>query len=193
MPQHFDIRLAAVSDAAVIGWHRARMFQDMKLVPELLFDSYRAKCEAHLREHLASGKYVGWLGSPSDLPEKVVAGAGVQLRRVLPHPVGEPNGAITIADGRHAIVLNVFTEPDWRRQGIATLLMREIIAWSQTERLDRLVLHASDEGRAIYERLGFVQANEMRFKGRPAVPPEGEKIGEIVNPVTPDLDRDSLD
>ena len=170
MPKRFDIRLATIADAAVIGWHRARMFQNMGLVPEPLFDPYRAKCEARLREQLSLGEYVGWLASPGDSPEKIVAGTGVQLRRVLPHPVGEPNGEIIIAEGRHAIVINVFTEPDWRRQGIATLLMKEIIAWARAERLDRLVLHASDEGRALYERLGFVQTNEMRLNDKLAAP-----------------------
>jgi len=94
-----------------------------------------------------------------------VSGAGVQLRRVLPHPAGEPP-EITIAEGRHAIIINVFTEPEWRRRGLAALLLRQIIAWARTERLDRLVLHASDEGRSVYERLGFIQTNEMRFNDR---------------------------
>jgi predicted GNAT family acetyltransferase len=75
-----------------------------------------------------------------------------------------------IAEGRHAIVLNVWTEPNWRRRGLATLLIKEILAWARTERLDRLVLHASDEGRSVYERLGFIQTNEMRFKDRLNLP-----------------------
>jgi len=29
----------------------------------------------------------------------------------------------------------------------------------------RLVLHASTEGRALYEQLGFVATNEMRYEG----------------------------
>jgi GNAT superfamily N-acetyltransferase len=72
---------------------------------------------------------------------------------------------VGLAEGRHAIVLNVFTEPAWRRQGVGELLMREILEWAAQERLDRLVLHASREGRALYERLGFVATNEMRFAG----------------------------
>ena len=70
-----------------------------------------------------------------------------------------------IADGRHATIINVFTEPQWRRQGVALLLLQGIIDWARTERLDRLVLHASDAGRALYERLGFVGTNEMRLAG----------------------------
>jgi hypothetical protein len=45
------------------------------------------------------------------------------------------------------------------------LLMKIIIEWSREQRLDGLVLHASNEGRALYERLGFVSTNEMGFSG----------------------------
>src|SRR5689334_22040248 len=102
MPQGFEIRLATIADAPTIGSQRARMFREMGLVPETLFDDYRSLCETRLREQLASGEYIGWQVYPNESPNQLVAGAGVQLRRVLPHPVGEPSGAITIADGRHA-------------------------------------------------------------------------------------------
>ena len=175
MAKGFEIRLATITDAALIGWQRARMFRDMGLVPNELFDSYRLLCETRLDEQLSSGEYIGWLAYPNESPNQFVAGAGVQLRRVLPHPVGEPGGQITIADGRHAILLNVFTEPEWRRRGLATLLIKRIIAWARSERLDRLVLHASDEGRPVYEQLGFIQTNEMRFRERldlPSIDPQ---------------------
>jgi GNAT superfamily N-acetyltransferase len=165
-PTQFEIRLAHVSDAALIASHRARMFQEMGLVPESLFEAYRARCETGLREMLQSGEYIGWLASLNDLRDRTVGGAGVQLRNVLPHLVGEPGGEISIGEGRHAIIINVFTEPEWRRRGVAKLLLEQIIAWARTERLDRLVLHASDEGRPLYARMGFVQTSEMRFKDR---------------------------
>jgi len=164
MRPRFEIRLAGVSDAARIASHRARMFRDMGLVPAPLFEDYQARCEIRLREMLETGEYVGWLASPDDAPDQIVGGVGIQLRRTLPHPVGQPQGKVTIADGRHAIIINVFTEPEWRRRGVARLLMNEIIAYARRERLDRLVLHASDEGRALYDQLGFVLNNEMRFR-----------------------------
>jgi GNAT superfamily N-acetyltransferase len=109
---------------------------------------------------LHSGEYIGWLGCLTDTPGKVVAGAGVQLRRVLPHPANEH----AFAEGRHGLIINVFTEPEWRRQGIGELLMKEIIQWSKEEKLDRLVLHASEHGKKLYQRLGFVLTNEMRLQ-----------------------------
>jgi GNAT superfamily N-acetyltransferase len=161
MHDTFRIRRATAQDAGIVAWHRARMFQDMGDVSRDAFEILRAKARARLKEWLDSGDYVGWLATPADQPEMVVGGAGVQLQPILPRPVN----ASTVGEGRQGTVVNVFTEPQWRRRGIAGLLMKEIITWSKDERLDRLLLHASDEGRSLYERLGFITGNEMRFVG----------------------------
>jgi len=137
------------------------MFQDMGDVSGDAFEILRAKARARLKEWLDSGDYVGWLATPADQPEMVVGGAGVQLQPILPRPVNPS----TVGEGRQGTVVNVFTEPEWRRRGIAGLLIKEIITWSKDEHLDRLLLHASDEGRSVYERLGFIAGNEMRFVG----------------------------
>jgi GNAT superfamily N-acetyltransferase len=163
--QQFNVRIATAADSAVIAWHRARMFQEMGYVPDQLFDSFRTKSEARLGEVLASREYIGWLASHADAQEKIIAGAGLQLRQTLPQPVAASNGYIRIVDGRQAIILNVFTEPEWRRRGVAELLMENVIAYAREQRLDTLVLHASDEARRLYERFGFVATNEMRFSG----------------------------
>jgi hypothetical protein len=43
--------------------------------------------------------------------------------------------------------------------------MNTIIAWSREQNLDGLVLHASDDGRALYEQLGFISTAEMSLDG----------------------------
>lgn len=160
----FVIRRATIGDAPLIGRHRARMFQDMGLVSAAMFDEFATASTAWTERALGSDEYVGWFAMPKAQPDLVVAGAGVQLRQVAPHPFPPPREG-AFAKGRHAIVLNVFTEPEWRKRGIAVLLMEEILAWSRAERLDRLVLHASAEARSLYERMGFVGTNELRFGG----------------------------
>jgi len=157
----FKIRRATVSDADVIAWQRARMFQDMGDVSGDAFEILRTTARARLEQWIDSGDYIGWLATPADKPEKIVGGAGIQLQPILPRPVNTSR----IGEGRQGTIINVFTEPQWRRRGIASLLIKEIVAWSKSERLDRLILHASDQGRPIYERLGFVASNEMRLSG----------------------------
>jgi GNAT superfamily N-acetyltransferase len=160
---NFQIRLATVADLELISWHRARMFQDMGELPPDLFESFRAQSLETLQRMFDRGEYVGSLASPENEPGQIVAGAGLQLREVPPHPQTNPNGRIDIVSGRQAIIQNVFTEPEWRRRGLAALLIERIIDWTREQGIDSLVLHASDEGRALYERLGFIATTEMRF------------------------------
>jgi GNAT superfamily N-acetyltransferase len=156
----FHIRLATVADAEIVARHRAEMFADMGQLPSDLYADLEARTIRYLRDALPKGEYIGWLASTAS--GEVVAGAGVQLRRLLPHPMTRA-GEHRIADGRQAIVLNVFSERAWRRRGLAALLMARVMEWARDAEIDTLVLHASDEGRALYERLGFVQTNEMRY------------------------------
>jgi GNAT superfamily N-acetyltransferase len=158
----FPIRRADVRDAAVIARHRARMFHDMGEISDEALDDFLAASQAWTERALVSGEYIGWLAAPQTDLAVIVAGAGVQRRQVPPHPC-RPSRDGVFAKGRHAIVLNVFTEPEWRNRGIAELLMVQIIRWAREEKLDRLVLHASAQARSLYERMGFVPTNEMRF------------------------------
>lgn len=61
------------------------------------------------------------------------------------------------------MVVNVYTDPSHRRQGIARKLMEVIIDWCRSEGFGSVLLHASDEGRPLYESLGFTPTNEMRL------------------------------
>jgi GNAT superfamily N-acetyltransferase len=161
MSHAFVVRNATAADAAVIARHRAEMFRDMGQLPTPIYHDLVDQTVAYLPAAIASGEYIGWLVSAPDSPE-IIAGAGVQRRRILPRPASV-DGGTRIAAGREAIVLNVFTEVPWRRNGIARLLMEHVLEWASHADIDRLVLHASDEGRVLYEHLGFVPTGEMRY------------------------------
>jgi GNAT superfamily N-acetyltransferase len=163
MSDNFQIRRATAADVEVISWHRARMFTDMGELPPQLFESFRAQSRETLQAMFERGQYLGWLASSENEPDKIIAGAGVQLRDVPPHPQPDANGKINIVSGRQAIIQNVYTEPEWRRRGLAALLIKRIINWTREQGIESLVLHASDEGRGLYERLGFIATTEMRF------------------------------
>jgi GNAT superfamily N-acetyltransferase len=88
----------------------------------------------------------------------------VIIRTVPPFPHRHGNGQVTIAEGRQGLIVNVFTEPEWRRRGIGKLLLAHIIDWSRHQHLEDLVLHASEDGHPLYQQLGFVLTNEMRLR-----------------------------
>jgi GNAT superfamily N-acetyltransferase len=99
----------------------------------------------------------------------VVAGAGVLVRTLLPRPDTDKR---TLLAGREALVMNVYVAPEFRRRGLARHLMETILEWARGAGIPRMVLHASGEGRPLYESMGFVPTNEMRYggslDGRPA-------------------------
>jgi GNAT superfamily N-acetyltransferase len=122
--------------------------------------------EQHARHYFAraipAGEYVGWVAVPAEDTGTVIAGAGVQIRPILPRP---DHTGTRLLEGEQGLVLNVFTEIEWRRHGIAVQLMERVLAWARDRRVASLVLHASAEGRRLYERLGFVGTNEMEYRG----------------------------
>lgn len=156
------IRLATTADVPIIAHHRVRMFAEMKVLPWHLREQLFRQTSEYLEQAIPSGEYVGWLASVRGRPYEIVAGAGVQLRPVLPHPVRRC-GRVVLTGGVQALVLNVFTARAWRRRGVARLLMDEVLAWTQSNNIETLVLHASEDGRQLYEELGFQPTNEMRL------------------------------
>jgi len=161
----FRVRPATPNDAPLLAKHRIEMFRDMfhargRQVDDGAAEALRLAAEPMLHEWVTAGSYVGWLAEPPTRPGLVVGGAGVQLRPMLPR--FNPDGS-AVMSGPEAYVLNVFVERAWRHRGVATLLMDSVITFARERRIRLVSLHASDEGRPLYERLGFLPTNEMRL------------------------------
>jgi ribosomal protein S18 acetylase RimI-like enzyme len=61
----------------------------------------------------------------------------------------------------YGYIWNVYVQPDYRRQGIATQLTKTAIAHLKSLNCTKAVLNASPLGKSVYEQLGFVAGNEM--------------------------------
>jgi ribosomal protein S18 acetylase RimI-like enzyme len=72
-----------------------------------------------------------------------------------PHMVG--------SSVRRGNILNVYTDPRFRRRGLARQLTEAALDWCKLNAIDFVILHASPEGRSVYESLGFKPGNEMRI------------------------------
>jgi GNAT superfamily N-acetyltransferase len=149
---------ASVLDAATIAGHRVGMFRDMGQVPTgELADRLAIESATALSAGLSDGSYVGWLARAGG---QVVAGAGVHIKPHLPRITHD---GLRVCGSAVPLVVNVYTEPRWRRRGVARALLTTLMQWSRDQGFDRVVLHASDAGRALYASLGFAPTNEMRW------------------------------
>jgi GNAT superfamily N-acetyltransferase len=149
----YTLRQATVDDAPIIGHHRRAMFLDMGHPADTALDTMSARLLPWLTPKLQNGEYLAWFAIAPD--GSVAAGLGVWLMDWPPHMVG--------AGARRANILNVYTQPEHRRRGLARSLMETALDWCRENGISTVILHASNEGRPLYEFLGFRPTNEMRL------------------------------
>jgi GNAT superfamily N-acetyltransferase len=164
MDTPFLIRRATLVDVPTLAHHRAAMFRDIHGLPDDQYEEMADASRRYFMRAIADGEYLAWLASPTLSADEIVAGAGLQLRGALPS-IRQRAGATEVTAGPQGVVLNVFTERAWRRRGVARLLMEHVLAGARAAAVSHLVLHASAEGRPLYEALGFKATNEMRYTG----------------------------
>ena len=151
--QAISIRAATADDAEIITAHRRAMFFEMGFRDEKSLDAMTAACRPWVRQKMEAGEYLAWLAVEPN--GSVAAGLGMWLMDWPPHMIGPGS--------RRANILNVYTEPAHRRQGLARRLMDVALTWCREHGIRAVILHASDDGRALYQSLGFTPTNEMRL------------------------------
>lgn len=149
------IREGTLADIPEIARQRRRMCEDMNYTDDRALTIMTALNADYLKKAIAEGSFRSWLACDEG---RVVAGGGVVISPWPSHAYD--------LDCRRVMILNVYTEPEYRRRGIARQIMETIIAWCKQEGFARVTLHASEHGRHLYESLGFRDSNEMRLNLR---------------------------
>ena len=144
------VRDVAPSDLDLVCRHRHEMFKVSGRSDEMLApmgEPFRAWLEPRLRDR----RYFGWIVEEKG---EAIAGVGMMVIDWPPHPSH-------LTQDVRGYVLNMYVEPSHRRTGLGKLLIRRGDAEAQTRGLNYLVLHATAQGRGLYEQLGWRQTAEM--------------------------------
>lgn len=99
----------------------------------------------YLVSAVPAGRFHAWLAY-ADSGEAVASSGLVPFER----PPGLHN-----LGGWEGYVLNMYTVPAWRRRGVSRALLDALTRHARTLGLGRLWLHASPDGRPLYEQMGF--------------------------------------
>lgn len=70
----------------------------------------------------------------------------------------------TFMSGVKGTVLNVFTYPKFRKRGIAKAVMTEVIEEAKRRKVSGISLSATEQGRGLYEKLGFEPIHYAEMK-----------------------------
>jgi GNAT superfamily N-acetyltransferase len=155
MSETWTIRSARPDELSVVLHHRRQMYVDMGTTDVAMLDEIERASRGLFGDALRNGTYHGWF---VDVDGRVIAGGGVLL---VPFQPG-PRELRPI----RPFIVNVYTEPPYRRRGLARRLMEQMIEWCRVQGYAGVTLHASDAGRSLYTSMGFVATNEMRLRLR---------------------------
>jgi GNAT superfamily N-acetyltransferase len=150
------LRETTVDDIAEIVRHRRAMFEDMGVGDPASLDRMESASGPYLQAAIAEDCYRGWFAMTA--ANQVAGGVGILLQSSPPRPWE--------VRSRRAYLLNLYVDPQHRRQGIARLLTEASVAWCRREGFATVSLHASELGRPLYKSLGFEPTNEMRLRLR---------------------------
>ena len=136
-----EIRLCEVDDApAVVGLWLSMV---KELAPHDRTPSDRPELERYLVEELRAGRLASWLALEHGRP---VATASLILYRI------PPRGAFEL----EASAINVITLPAHRHRGLATELLRAMIAYARARPVRRIWLRTAKDARGLYRSVGFI-------------------------------------
>jgi GNAT superfamily N-acetyltransferase len=155
MPENWIIRPTRSDELSIVLHHRRQMYIDMGTTDVPMLDEIERASHEVFGDALRSGTYRGWFAEANG---QVIAGGGVLLLAFQPGP-REPRPV-------RPFIVNVYTEPAYRRRGVARRMMEVMVEWCRAQGYAGVTLHASDHGRRLYESMGFLPTNEMRLKLR---------------------------
>ncbi len=145
---------ASIDDMELLMEWRMRVLHEVFSVPA---DDTMAKLEAQNRTyyqtslpadgHIACFAYKG---------DTIVGCGGVCLYQEMPSPDNE--------NGKCAYLMNIYTLPEYRRQGIGKCIVNWLISEAKQRGSTKIFLETSESGKSMYRKLGFSDMKEyMQF------------------------------
>ena len=119
--------------------------EDIDLIPAL---------KDYYGRHMADGTFVSWLAVDQ---EKIVGTSGMSFVEKPPY--------FSCPTGRLGLLSSMFTDPSYRRMGIAKELLSRVVDEARKYGCGSVQITASDMGVLLYTDFGFVKnGNFMQYK-----------------------------
>ena len=146
MLKKFEYKKAAVEDIDELvrtriivlrAANKLSVYVDMSVVEQ---ESYK-----YYKWAIDSGEHIAYLVYDN---KKFIGAGGVSFYRVMP--------TYHNLTGKKAYIMNMYTAPEYRRQGIALHTLDLLVKDAREQGVSKIALEATDMGRPLYERYGFI-------------------------------------
>ncbi|WP_026908337.1 GNAT family N-acetyltransferase [Paucisalibacillus globulus] len=141
-----NYRKATLGDMNELIELRKRQLVDEGIKPSIEIDE---ELNNFFVNKLSDGSLIQWLVEEN---EEIIACGAVILYEFPP--------TYTNKSGKKAYITNMYTKENYRGQGIATSILKRLVAEVETLGVSKIWLGASKMGRPVYKKFGFQETDE---------------------------------
>jgi ribosomal protein S18 acetylase RimI-like enzyme len=115
----------------------------------------RNKLTEYFKKTLSENTLIAWIAEYNKQP----IGFGGMAIHYNP-------GSFDMINGKEGYILNMYTLPDYRKNGICSEILERLVMEGKELDLSRIYLHASDDGIKLYRGYGFAESDmpELELK-----------------------------
>lgn len=150
MKERFEYRRATPNDIDELVRTRITVLRAANKLPDDAdMSAVERETFAYYRRALESGEHIAYLVYDSGT---FIGAGGVSFYQVMP-TYHNPSG-------KKAYIMNMYTAPEYRRQRIALHTLDLLVKDARKQGISHISLEATDMGRPLYEKYGFVKMED---------------------------------
>jgi GNAT superfamily N-acetyltransferase len=136
---------ASLKDAEILTQLRMEFLEEYwGKQDKSLRENLYAKLMVYFKTATVTGTYVSFLARTG----KEWVGIGGMVMRQQP-------GGFKIPNGKIAYIMNMYTKPGYRKQGVAKHILHLLMEEAKNLDCEALELHATQDGEPVYQKAGF--------------------------------------
>ncbi len=147
---NFIYKTATQQDIDILVTTRIKVLRAAnKLADQVDMSEVAAQSRDYYEKALKDGSHTAILVYDKD---QIIGAGGISYFRVMP-TYHNPTG-------RKAYIMNMYTAPAYRRQGIAFHTLDLLVKDIRKQGVSQITLEATEMGRPLYEKYGFVKMED---------------------------------
>ena len=140
-----SFRKAKTDDIRILVENRIIFLKEIQGIPSQELEYHlRRSLKHYLLETMINETFISWIAEYDNV---AIGFSGMVIRKQA--------GNFHVPNGKTGYILNMYTVKEFRRLGIGTILFEKLIEEARQKKLDKIELHASQDGEPIYRRFGF--------------------------------------
>ena len=150
----FTFRRVTLDDIDVLIENRIVFLKEVKSISSFEHETLlRQNLKQYFQKSIIDDTFISWIAYYKNKP---IGFSGIVFR--------EQPGNIEIPNGKTAYILNMYTIKQFRKKGIASMLLQKLIEDAKLRNVIKIELHSTLAGEPVYKQFGFIEPDHKALE-----------------------------